>query len=280
MFDGIVSTHADITEKKKSEQMLADSYEELKNASRLLSDTNVQLERSNMDLMQFASVASHDLKEPLRKIQAFGNLLEAKLESTLGESELGYLQKMVSASGRMQTLIEDVLTLSKLSNNHLPRTKVKLGSVIRHITDDLEIVVKEKNAEIKVDALPEIYAVPGQVHQLFQNLISNALKFNDKEFPVIRVYASEISGALRAELQADENKNYTCITVEDNGIGFENEYRETIFGLFQRLNGRMYDGTGIGLAIAKKIVENHSGFLKAESVLGEGTKFHVIFPYK
>ncbi len=180
----------------------------------------------------------------------------------------------------MQTLIEDVLTLSKLSNNHLPRTKVKLGEVIKHIIDDLEIGITEKNASIKAGPLPEIYAVGGQMHQLFQNLISNALKFSDKVSPEINIQSSEASAAIRKELQVDEDKNYVCIQVSDNGIGFEPEYKDTIFGLFQRLNGRLYDGTGIGLAIAKKIVENHGGFIKADSAIGKGTTFSILFPYK
>ena len=278
MHDGIVSTHIDITEKKKSEQMLAQSYEELQNASRLLTDSNVQLERSNMDLMQFASVASHDLKEPLRKIQAFGNLLESKLAQKLEENELGYLQKMVSASGRMQVLIEDVLTLSKLSNNHLPRTKVQLSQVIKHITEDLEILIKEKNAEIRISEMPEIEAVPGQVHQLFQNLISNALKFNDKKVPVISIRNVPVTEQMLQEMQADEHRKFVAVEVSDNGIGFEQEYKETIFGLFQRLNGRLYDGTGIGLAIVKKILENHGGFIQASSTINEGTVFTILFP--
>ncbi len=278
MFDGIVSTHMDITDKKKSEQMLATSYEELQNASRLLSDSNVQLERSNMDLMQFASVASHDLKEPLRKIQAFGNMLESKLSHKLEENELGYLQKMVSASGRMQILIEDVLTLSKLSNNQLPRTKVHLTQVIKHITDDLEILIKEKNAEIRFGELPQIEAVPGQVHQLFQNLVSNALKFNDKELPIIHIRSIPVTPKIMREAEADPTRRYVAIEVSDNGIGFEQEYKDTIFGLFQRLNGRLYDGTGIGLAIVKKILENHDGYINANSTVNKGTVFTILFP--
>lgn len=278
MYDGIVSTHTDITEKKKAEQRLAESYEELKKTSRLLSDSNVQLERSNFDLMQFASVASHDLKEPLRKIQAFGNLLQSKIEENLQVEEKGYLQKMISTSGRMQVLIEDVLTLSKLSNNHLPHGRVNLAAVIKYITDDLEIIIAEKKAKITTAQLPEVYAVQGQMHQLFQNLIINALKFNDKASPEIFITGGAAQPEMVKEMGGNKKSQYVCIQVKDNGIGFEPEYKERIFGLFQRLNGRLYDGTGIGLAIAKKIIENHNGFIKADSVINEGTVFTILLP--
>ncbi len=278
MFDGIVSTHTDVTEKKKSQEQLASSFEALQNTSRLLRDSNTQLERSNLDLMQFASVASHDLKEPLRKIQAFGHLLESKLLDKLGKEEAGYLHKMISASGRMQVLIEDVLTLSKLSNSQLPHTPVKLENVILQIIDDLEIVIAEKKAVILTQALPEVLAVKGQMHQLFQNLLSNALKFTDKDLPEIRISGGLADAELLKSVGADSKARFAFIAVKDNGIGFEPEYKEQIFGLFQRLNGRLYDGTGIGLAIAKKIVENHHGFIKAESAIGEGTMFTILLP--
>ncbi len=277
LLDGIVVTHTDITEKKKSGEMLADSYEELKKTTRLLSDTNEQLEKSNMDLMQFASVASHDLKEPLRKIQAFGKLLEAKLEDKLNPVESGYLHKMLSASDRMQKLIEDVLKLSKLSNTHPMHSKVKLTPLIRNITDDLEIIIKEKNAVVRIGDLPEANAIPGQIHQVFQNLISNALKFNDKPVPEVIINSVPVTTELAKEFPYEKQKKYVLIQVKDNGIGFEPEYQESIFGLFQRLNGRLYEGTGIGLAIVKKIMENHGGFIKAASVVGEGTVFTLAF---
>jgi len=281
MFDGVVTTHADITEKRKDAETIANSYQELKNTSQQLVESNVLLERSNMDLMQFASVASHDLKEPLRKIQTFGNILQSKWANTAdNDDQKMYLEKMISASGRMQTLIEDVLTLSKLSNNHLPRTRVDLSKTINRITDDLEIVIKEKKATIVVANLPIIEAVPGQMHQLFQNLISNALKFNDKKTPTITIGEKKLTAKIAQGLGISYIADYVCVTVKDNGIGFESEYEEKVFGLFQRLNSREYEGTGIGLAIAKKIVENHDGIIKATSVLGKGTIFNICLPVK
>ena len=183
MLDGIVTTHMDITDRKKNADLIAKSFKDLKLTSDKLSETNVQLERSNFDLMQFASVASHDLKEPLRKIQAFGNILQSKIKSKLSEGEQNYFSKIISASNRMQSLIDDVLTLSKLSNGSSVKEKTDLNKIIKQITEDLEITIREKNAVITSESLPAIDAVSGQMHQVFQNLISNGLKFSDKESP-------------------------------------------------------------------------------------------------
>jgi two-component system CheB/CheR fusion protein len=274
MFDGIVTTHCDITDKKKSTEVIANNYQELKNTSAQLVDSNIQLERSNMDLMQFASVASHDLKEPLRKIQVFGNILSDKLKERFTGEEIGYLNKIVQASGRMQTLIEDVLTVSKLSNNELPRTKVNLTRIINRIVEDLEITILEKKAIIEISKLPVIEGVQGQMHQIFQNLISNALKFNDKKIPKISIREKQLTEIALNDNPVNGNiDNFVCIEVTDNGIGFEGKYADKIFGIFQRLNGRQFDGTGIGLAIVKKIVENHGGYIQAESVPGQGSSF-------
>lgn len=277
MLDGVVTTHIDITEKKKSADMIAKNFEELKVASQQLSETNTQLERSNFDLLQFASVASHDLKEPLRKIQAFGNILQSKIKSRLSEGELNYFSKMITASNRMQVLIEDVLTLSKLSDNGLAKEKTDLNRIIKHICDDLEITIKEKNAVIKIGSLPLIDAVPGQMRQLFQNLISNALKFSNKQIPIIQISQKPISASHANALGINAN-NFIYLYVSDNGIGFEDQYKEKIFGIFQRLHGRNYEGTGIGLAIARKIIENHGGLIYANGVVDKGAEFHIMLP--
>jgi two-component system, chemotaxis family, CheB/CheR fusion protein len=277
MRDGLVTTFSDITQKKNAADLIAQNYEDLKQASSKLQETNYRLEQSNMDLLQFASVASHDLKEPLRKIQTFGNLLYSKIEKKIEPGEKNYLDKIVSSSHRMQTLIEDVLTLSKLSNTDIPFVKTDLYGVVKHIVDDLEITIREKGTEIIVDHLPVIEAVPGQMHQLFQNLISNALKFNESDKPVIKIQSRKIT--------SDEAKDYDigpedhiAFTVSDNGIGFDDRYKDKIFGIFQRLHNNHYQGTGIGLAICKKIVDNHHGVIRAESKEGHGSTFHIIVP--
>jgi two-component system CheB/CheR fusion protein len=277
MLDGLVTTHTDITEKKKATNMIAQNFEDLKAASQQLINSNVQLERSNFDLLQFASVASHDLKEPLRKIQAFGNILQSKIQDKLTGTELSYLQKMVLASSRMQTLIEDVLTLSKLSNSGVPKEQIDLSRLIRLICEDLEITIKEKNATIKIDRLPIVEAVPGQMRQLFQNLISNSLKFSGGQAPNIFICQKPLSSEEAREINV-QGQEFTCINISDNGIGFENQYRDKIFGVFQRLHGRNYEGTGIGLAIAKKIVENHGGQINASGEINKGAEFNIFLP--
>jgi two-component system, chemotaxis family, CheB/CheR fusion protein len=252
MMDGVVATYTDITDKKKTADTIARNYEDLKFAADRITDSNRQLERSNLDLMQFASVASHDLKEPLRKIQAFGNILQSKIKDRLDRDEMNYFDRMINASGRMQILIEDVLSLSKLSDNSLAREKVDLAEVTQSILDDLEIVVREKRAVVEIDPLPAVRAIQWQIRQLFQNLISNALKFSDtkKPYPRIVVHEKKLDERWLKEMNISAG-DFVCICVKDNGIGFEKDYNEKIFKIFQRLHGRGYDGTGIGLAIAK-----------------------------
>jgi two-component system CheB/CheR fusion protein len=199
--------------------------------------------------------------------------------SKLNEDELSYFNKMIMASGRMQKLIEDVLSLSKLSDNNLRKESVDLTEVSKRISDDLEIIIEEKQAVIDIGELPVIKAVPWQMHQLFQNLIINSLKFCDKAkaMPHISIRKKPIS-----ELEAKELNilpdDFVCIAVKDNGIGFENEYSNKIFGIFQRLHGRNYEGTGIGLAIARKIVENHGGYIRAAGELNKGAEFSIFLP--
>lgn len=181
MLDGLVITHTDITEQKQASEIIAHNYEELESTSRQLKDSNTQLERSNLDLLQFASVASHDLKEPLRKVQAFGNILRSRILPKLDPEETNYFDRMINASGRMQTLIEDVLSLSKLSDNSAKKASVDIAEVTKAILDDLEIMIRDKNASVEVGPLPVVQAVRWQMQQLFQNLISNALKFSSTD---------------------------------------------------------------------------------------------------
>jgi len=279
MMDGVVTTHHDITDRRRSADLIAQGYKDLKRTSEKLTDINTQLERSNFDLMQFASVASHDLKEPLRKIQAFGNILQTKIQDKLSEGELNYFSKMVSASNRMQSLIDDVLTLSKLSNGNSIKEETDLKRIVQQIKDDLEITIREKNATINCGELPVIDAVPGQIHQVFQNLISNALKFNNKKHPIITILQETITPEIEEKFAINSEK-FVYISVSDNGIGFEDEYSEKIFGIFQRLHGRNYEGTGIGLAIARKIIENHGGFIFGNGKPNKGSQFHIVLPLK
>jgi two-component system CheB/CheR fusion protein len=277
MQDGLVTTYNDITQKRNAADLIARNYEDLKQASSKLQETNFKLEQSNMDLLQFASVASHDLKEPLRKIQTFGNLLYSKIEKKIEPGEKNYLDKIVNSSHRMQTLIEDVLTLSKLSNRDIPFVKTDIEGVVKHIVDDLEITIRERGSTIQISNLIAIDAVPGQLHQLFQNLISNALKFNENKTPLITITGRELTPQ-EASGYDITSEDYVAICVEDNGIGFDEKYKDKIFGIFQRLHNNHYQGTGIGLAICKKIVDNHHGFISAQGQEGTGSTFIVILP--
>lgn len=276
MMDGLVITFNDITLRKTATERIEQGFEALKATTSELEHTNQKLEQSNFDLMQFASVASHDLKEPLRKVQAFGNLLKDRVKTKLDEVEMNYLNKVVSSTHRMHLLIDDILTLSRLSKNNTPYEEVNLNKVVEQIIDDLEISIKEKGAEIKVETLPKMNGIPGQMHQAFQNLISNAVKFNQQK-PLIEIGTMEIPPGLENELGV-KAETYNAVFIKDNGIGFDPQYSEKIFGVFQRLEKASYQGTGIGLAIVKKIVENHKGFIKAESEEGKGSRFIVLLP--
>lgn len=276
--DGLLATFTDITERKKSAELLEKGYRDLQVASEQLKHFNQQLERSNFDLMQFASVASHDLKEPLRKIQVYGDMLHHKLHDRISEKDNELLDKIIRSSGRMKSLIDDVLTFSKLSNSDVVYEKINLNDVIRKIAEDLEIIIGEKHADVQGTLLPTIKGNAGQINQVFQNLISNGLKFNHHKTPSVVVKEEPMTRALAEEFNIPL-ADYHCLVVQDNGIGFDGVHAEKIFGIFQRLNAAtQFEGTGIGLAICKKIIENHKGFIKAESQPGEGSRFIILFP--
>lgn len=240
-----------------------------------------ELHRSNKELEQFAYVASHDLQEPLRKIRSFGDRLSEKYKQELGEEGQSYIERMQSAAGRMQGLIDDLLNFSRLTRSLEPFEKIDLSVVVKEILADLEISIEQKNAKIIIEHLPVIEAMNGQMQQLFQNLISNALKFSKpQEVPLITIKSEIIKGKDMKGLGMNhKNNNYCKIVVQDNGIGFEEKYQDRIFIIFQRLHGRSeYEGTGMGLAICKKTVENHNGIIKAESKVNEGSTFIIILP--
>ena len=281
MMDGLVTTFTEITEKKKAAEELAKHYSELKRTTKKLTYTNVALEQSNYDLLQFASVVSHDLKEPLRKIMTFGNLLQSIDPGKRSEKEKAYLDKMLKSSERMKNLIDDLLSFSKLSNKNVKYSEVRLEEVVKAIIDDLEIQIREQDAEISIGTLPKVEALTGQMNQLFQNLISNSLKFSKGKKPKIVISEVPLQEEFTEEHKIRKPEEYVCISVQDNGIGFEEEYREKIFGLFQRLTtADKIPGTGIGLAICRKIAENHNGFISARSEPGKGSTFYVILPLK
>ena len=241
----------------------------------------VALKKSNSELEQFAYVASHDLQEPLRKIVSFGERLTYKYADKVGDEGKFFVERMTNAANRMQTLIQGLLTYSRVSSHSEAFESVDLKIILKQVLNDLELKIKEKQATITFENLPIINAQSFQMYQLFQNLLTNALKFTKSEvLPVITIKCR-----LATPLELKDNStlspfgNYYRITVNDNGIGLEAEYSERIFALFQRLHGRSeYEGTGLGLAICRKIVEGHHGQIKATGILGVGAEFIIYLP--
>jgi PAS domain S-box-containing protein len=242
-----------------------------------LESINQQLELSNHDLQQFASVASHDLQEPLRKIQVFSHLLKEKFATDLPETASAHLNKIVHAANRMKALIIDILNYSRLSSNDRNYVKTDVKAMINELLVDLELIIKEKNAVISVGYIPNLEINPGQMRQVFQNLISNALKFCKRNVaPIIDIYCEPRS----VEDSFLHNGVRHCnIYIRDNGIGFNEKYVKTIFNLFEKLHSKDdYDGSGIGLAITKKIIEKHNGQISVRSEEGVGTEFILTLP--
>jgi signal transduction histidine kinase len=239
-----------------------------------------QLARSNAELEQFAYVASHDLQEPLRKIETFGDRLKTKCSEDLSDRGVEYIDRMQNAAGRMRILIQDLLEFSRVSSKSQPFAPVNLQEIALGVLSDLETRIEETQSSITVGDLPTLDADPLQMRQLFQNLIGNALKFRRVEEPLkIEINSKSLQ---IIHNNGKPNEGEVCqITVADNGIGFEQKYTDRIFRVFQRLHSRSdYDGTGIGLAVCAKIAERHGGSITAEGILGQGATFIVTLPFE
>ncbi|WP_404785744.1 CHASE4 domain-containing protein [Altericista sp. CCNU0014] len=251
----------DISDRKAAAQLLARQAEELA--------------RSNQELEQFAYIASHDLQEPLRKIEAFGDRLKRKYDKTLDEQGHDYLARMQNAAGRMRTLIQDLLAFSRVTTQSRGFISLSLSTLLQDVLGDLEVRVQETRARVSVGPMPTLEADALQMRQLFQNLIGNALKFQQPSVPpIICIQCSEERSG-----NSDSAQSFCRIAVSDNGIGFDEKYLDRIFKVFQRLHGRNeYEGTGIGLAVCAKIVERHGGQLTAQSTPGQGATFIVVLP--
>jgi light-regulated signal transduction histidine kinase (bacteriophytochrome) len=265
---GAVVIFKDITERKRTEDALARKAAELA--------------RSNAELEQFAYVASHDLQEPLRKIQAFGDRLKSKCDAVQLQEGRDYLERMQNAAARMQTLINDLLTFSRVISTTQPFVPVDLGVVTKEVLTDLEVRIEQTKAKVEVGALPTIEADPLQMRQLLQNLIGNALKFQPPNAqPVVKINGQIINRGFGSGGQPAPADQLCELTIQDNGIGFEEKYTEKIFAVFQRLHGRNeYEGTGVGLAVCRRITDRHGGTISAVSKLGEGATFVVTLPVK
>lgn len=283
--DYFISVVEDIETRKRMEEQIQqvnlDLEKRVEERTAALHTANEQLQtytrelkQRNQELEEFAYVASHDLQEPLRKIQAFGDRLSDRFEDVLPEQGQDYLSRMKQAARRMQTLIADLLTLSRVTTRAKPFEPVDIATVVKGVLSDLEARIEDTNGQVEVEPLPKIEADQGQMRQLFQNLIANALKFHQQDVaPHVKI-SSHIP-----DDTVNGNDRWWTFTVEDNGIGFDEKYKDRIFQSFERLHGRNnYEGTGMGLAICRKIVERHSGSIIAEGKLGEGSKFTIKLP--
>lgn len=269
---GVMDVATEVTEqvlaRQEIERTVMQRTLELAEANEELLKINKELKRSNQNLEEFAHAASHDLKEPVRKIHFFTNRLKEQLAEHLNETEARSFVRIESATQRMGALIDDLLLYSHVSQRPHEMEAVDLNDSIRRVLEDLELDIQEKNAVIHVDPLPVVQGYRRQLQQLFQNLISNALKYSKESVaPVI---------AIKAGKEIMNGAEYYALSVKDNGIGFEQGYADKIFQMFTRLHGKAeYSGTGVGLSIVKKVVENHNGFIAVESAEGEGSLFKI-----
>jgi light-regulated signal transduction histidine kinase (bacteriophytochrome) len=260
--EALVAVGINITQKIKAEKAL----------EKLNQNLEKKVAQRTQELQEFVYVASHDLQEPLRKIQVFSDRLQSQWSNQLDPKGQDYLQRMQNAAIRMQQLIKDLLELSRITSQAKPLTTVALSEILSGVISDLEMRIEELSAEVEIGELPIIEADPTQMRQLFQNLIGNALKFHQKDQqPRVKIFQDI----------PIEQEHWCIIIVEDNGIGFDEKYASQIFNPFQRLHSRKnYEGTGIGLAICRKIVDRHGGKITVSSIPGKGSKFKILLPLK
>ncbi len=265
------SLEIEIKERKANE-------DKVKQLNRQLLENIASLESANKDLDRFAFMASHDLQEPLRKIRMFSDRLSLKYKEVLDEDARTNISRIQKAAERMQTLITDILTFSKISVDKPSFVECDINLLINDILQEMDDELREKRAKVMVEKLPSLYVNPNLMKPLFHNLIGNALKYQKKDIdPLVRI-TSDIAGALNGRVK-DLNNKYCRIFIEDNGIGFDQKYAEEIFGMFKRLHHNTeFEGTGIGLALCKKIVEQHKGYISARSKVNEGSTFIISIP--
>jgi len=268
------SLEQEIRERKASE-------EKVNQLNKQLLENIASLESANKDLDRFAFMASHDLQEPLRKIRMFSDRMMHKNHHALDEDGKTNIIRIQKAAERMQALITDILTFSKITADKATFIQVDMNDLVQEVLTDLDDEIKKKSAEIHVEKLPLLWLNPGLIKPLFQNLIGNSLKYSRKNVTPKIIIKSEITHQINnlSKGLANKNENYCKLTIEDNGIGFDQKYAEDIFGMFKRLHSNNeFEGTGIGLALCKKIVEQHRGFIAANSVPNEGSVFTIALP--
>jgi PAS domain S-box-containing protein len=254
---------------------------EKNNQEKILEDKNKELERSNAELASFSYTASHDLQEPLRKIQAFASRILQQEKQNFSEDSIAYFTRITSATARMRNLIDALLSYSGTNTNEKIFIPTNLTNIIEETKENLEELIEQNNVIIESYELPIVNIIPFQFQQLLTNIISNAIKYRkEKVNPVIKIYAIKVSASEIKEEVNSKADMFWKISIADNGIGFEPKYATKIFDLFQRLHGKdQYSGTGIGLATCKKIMQNHSGIIIAESEPDKGATFHIYLPF-
>jgi two-component system CheB/CheR fusion protein len=261
-------TCTDIDDQKKSTELLEENVIE---RTKALETQKNELQRSNSKLEEFTYAASHDLKEPMRKISIFTHQLKDQLGDRLKENENRLFSRILKSTERMANLVDDLLLYSHVSQRPHETESIDLNQKAQRVLEDLELDIEEKNAVIEVAHLPVVEGYRRQIQQVFQNLITNALKYSRPGFPPhIIISAKSIT---------EHEKPYHVIVFKDNGIGFEQQYADKIFHMFTRLHGKNeYGGTGVGLTIVRKVIENHQGFIRVKSVVGEGSVFEIYLP--
>lgn len=262
----------EINERKMSE-------ERVNELNRQLLQNIDQLEIANKDLDRFAFMSSHDLQEPLRKIRTFTEILYSKYKDIFDDDASRYISRIQKSAERMQVLIQDILEFSKVSNSKISLSNTDLNFVLEEVLTELDSTILKEKATINIEPLPTLQLNAGLIMPLFSNLIGNAIKYRKKNTdPVIHIYSEKDNGTI-SERKVSDNNKYCRIFIEDNGIGFDQKYAEQIFDMFVRLHGNTeYEGTGIGLALCKQIVEHHHGFISALSKENEGTTFIISLP--
>lgn len=270
---GVMNIMHDVTHRIKYE-------DELKRLNKALVRKNLELKRKNDDLLSFTHVTSHDLKEPLRKIYTFVELIMTQEGKQLSEKSRHYFRRVQASVQRLGLLTDDILAYAQINSVTFGLSDVDLNASLRRAVSNLSHIIQSKQASVEIGELPVIKGCDKMIVQLFQNLLSNAIKFQEPgAIPRITISASIVKGRDIKNSELAPDTAYCCISVADNGIGFEKKYEQRIFQMFQRLHGSgNYSGTGIGLTLCRKIMDMHNGIIAADSVLGDGSTFYCYFP--
>lgn len=276
-FLGYAGCCADIDDQKN---FAAKLEREVRLRTKEVVEKNKELNEKNVELNSFASIASHDLKEPLRKIHMFGKMIKDR-ETSLSENSKHHLERILFSTDRMQQLINDLLSYSEINGVTSIKVRTDLNLLLTKVILDLKEAIDESGAVLEIDDLPHLGVIPSQIMQVFTNLFHNAIKYSKRgETPLIKVSYETVIGKNIEDLGANPIKNYHKISVKDNGVGFPSEASEQVFDPFKRFHDKdEYSGTGIGLAICKKIITSHKGFITADSANGEGATFTIYLPY-